>query len=95
MNTETLQERRFQASCLRAYWKSLIDEYLPTESQFHRWLASYIPEVVEFGIVRTSIKANKLRATKPMEPDFLLRYASACMRNKLAELRGETVVPRG
>lgn len=91
ISPNVLHQRQFAASTLRSYWQSVIDEYLPTPSQFFRWITQYTADIVEFGIQRTSIKASKMRmAGTPMEPDHLVRYASGCMSNKRREMQEQT-----
>jgi|GraSoi2013_100cm_1033763.scaffolds.fasta_scaffold24689_2 hypothetical protein len=95
ISPETLRQRVHDSSVLRSYWQSVIDEYLPSLSQFNRWVTQYTSNVVEFGITRTSVKACKMRTDgAPMSADHLVRYASGCMSNKRRESQ-EQVVANG
>ena len=72
--------------------RSVIDEYLPSVSQFNRWVMQYASDIVEFGITRTSVKASKMREDgTPMSADHLVRYASGCMSNKGRDLQEQAV----
>lgn len=88
ISTAVIHQRQSAASTLRSYWQLVIDEYLPSPSQFFRWVTQYGPDNVEFGITRTSIKACVMRNDEsPMSPDHPVRYAFGCMSNKLRESR--------
>jgi hypothetical protein len=73
---------------LRIVWDNHALDYLPGRYQFKIWLERYGYEVAVFGIERTIIAAETRakRGQPAMDADHLLRYASACMRNKLEEI---------
>ena len=94
INSEILRQIVCDAKLLRLYWENSIDEFLPTTSQFVRWIVEYSTPVVEFGIKRTATKACvQLSLAKPMSLDYMVRYASGCMSNKRKETMVAVVQP--
>jgi hypothetical protein len=81
------EKRRIERNVLRKQWDAIIPEFLPGDYQFDIWLNRYSYIACEAGIERTVILADKKRnAGTPMDADYLLRYASACMRHKHLEI---------
>jgi hypothetical protein len=73
---------------LRKQWDATIPEFLPGDYQFDIWLNRFPVHTIEFAIEKLAKFATARRnAGKPMDSDYMIRYASACMRNRTVEDR--------
>jgi hypothetical protein len=82
------EKRRIERNVLRKQWDAIIPEFLPGDYQFDIWLNRYSYIACEYGVEYTAVVAKKKRdAGTPMDADYLLRYASACMRNRDLDIK--------
>ena len=82
-----LPQQLEQARQLSELWAAMIDGHLPTQRQFLIWLTIYDPAIVEKGIQRCAIWANKPK-DRVLADDEYVRYASGVMANAKREAQG-------
>ena len=89
-NVEIEQRKSEQAAQMKAAWRALVPEYVPTDFDFGVWVRKYKKNHIMF-VIKAVVKRRKQEQVingKGLEQDQILSFAHAMFKSLDSELQG-------